>query len=189
MKLERAWSFSLDGHVFYVLSAVRGASLVYDTTTGQWLQWVTGGRAYWNMFSGITWRGRVLAADASSPSIWELDPATTKDEGSLPIERTVTGFQPIRGRESAPQGSLRITAHREGPLDPAGVAITMRFSDDGGATWSQPREVTMLPTDYSKRIEYRSLGRLRAPGRIWEFTDAGGLVSIEGADTDIAGQK
>lgn len=181
--LEQGWAFSFDGHVFYVLNSVLGTSLVHDLTTGQWHGWVTVGETAWNVFRGTTWKGRVLGADAFSRSVWELDPDSALDEGVLPIERVVTAFQPVRGTASIPQGSLRLTARRD---DTAGASIVrMRFSDDGGMTWSQYFEVSMQAGSTQQRIEFRSLGRMRHPGRLWEFSDAGGLVRIDGADTDV----
>lgn len=181
--LEQGWAFVLDGHVFYVLNRVMNRSLVYDLTTGQWHLWVTAGEAAWNVHRGVTWRGRVLGADAFSPLVWEVDPESQLDEGVLPIERVVTGFLPVEGQGSVRQGSLRLTAGYDAAA-PAG-AVRMRFSDDGGQTWSQTYEVPVQ----GERIEFRSLGRMRAPGRIWEFSDEGGLVRIDGVDTDVEGGR
>ncbi len=186
LPVERAWAFTLDGHVFYVLSNVFGRSLVYDLTTGQWHQWFTSGRSFWNMLRGIQWRGLTIAAGIEGGDIWEVDPTSYLDEGVSAIERTVTGFQPVRGGGSIRQGALRLTARREA-LGVGGAVITMRFSDDGGHTWSRYFPVELQPEDVSKRIEFRGLGRMRAPGRIWEFSDTGGLVRIDGIDTDVDG--
>ena len=184
--LEQGWAFSFDGHVFYVLNSVLGSSLVLDLTTGQWHRWQTAGRLFWNMFRGITWRGHVLGADASGPEIWTLDPESALDEGQAPIERVVSAFQPVRGDRALRQGSLRLSARRDAVTADT-AEISMRFSDDGGKTWSRFFSIQLRPEDLSKRIEFRSLGRLRAPGRVWEFYDAGGLVRIDGADSDTEG--
>lgn len=182
--LEKAWAFTLDGHVFYVLNTVEDDTIVCDLTTGQWHHWKTGEHSFWNMFRGVMWKGRILAADVSAGKIWELDPSSSLDEGTTEIERAVTGFQAIRGRNSYRQGSLRLTASVGAPsADPA--TVQMRFSDDGGNTWSGYYTVTLVAGDFDQPIEWRSLGRLRAPGRIWEITDEGGLVNIEGLDSNV----
>jgi hypothetical protein len=182
--LEQGWAFVLDGHVFYVLNRVDDRSLVCDLTTGQWHVWLTAGEAAWNVHRGTTWRGRVLGADAFSPLVWEVDPESPLDGGVLPIERVVTGFLPVQGRGSVRQGSLRVTAGRDDEA-PAGE-IRMRFSDDGGATWSDTYEIP-VGAGAGRRIEFRSLGRMHAPGRLWEFSDDGGLVRIDGVDTELDG--
>jgi hypothetical protein len=185
--LEQGWAFTFDGHVFYVLNSTPGASLVYDITTGQWHGWVTAGEDVWNMHRGLVWKGRVLGADFFAPRIWELDSDASLDEGVLPIERVVSGFQPFRGQASVRQGSLRLTARR-GDVDDA-ATISLRFSDDGGRTWSAYREVTLPSGERRSRVEFRSLGRMRAPGRLWELSDTGSLVRIDGVDTDVDGAE
>lgn len=188
--VEKAWSFVLDGHVFYVLSFTNMPSLVYDVTTGQWGSWFTGAYdpastepgGYWNMYRGIVWKGRVIASDASAAALWELDPSSMLDEGAEDIHRAVTAYQPIRGSASVRQGSLRLTARKEDPN--ASSTVRMRYSDDGGRTWSLWRSVTLEASSVSKRIEWRSLGKLKAPGRMWDIEDVGGLVRIEGSEID-----
>jgi hypothetical protein len=179
---RKAWAFMLDGHVFYVIGSFDDMTLLYDSTTGQWCRWKTGERRFWNMHRGIMWRGRVLAADRELPIIWELDPSTPLDEEVTEISRAVTGFQPVRGDENIRQGSMRMIARQQ-----TGVAVdavlTLRFSDDGGRTWSQPRTLDLA--NATERLEFRSLGRLRKPGRIWEITDTGGLIRIDGAEGNL----
>jgi len=187
MNTQNAWAFVLDGHVFYVLPEVEGKTLVCDLSTGQWHRWFTGAHPYWNAFRGIMWGGRSIAADDAGNVVWEVDPNTMLDEETLQIERTVTGFQPIRGRNSVRQGSLRLTASVGTPTDPD-AKIRMRFSDDEGETWSRYYEVALEEGNFAQRVEYRSLGRLRAPGRIWEISDVGGSVCIEGMDSRLEGQ-
>lgn len=191
--LERAWAFTFDGHIFYVLNFVGEKALIYDITTKQWHRWsgqvalAEGGEPFWNMFRGIVWKGRVIAAGMEDNAVWELDPHSMLDEELTPIARKVTGFQSIRGSASQRQGSLRITARKEDAADPA--TITMRFSDDRGKTWSNPKTVVLASNSYSQRIEFRSLGRMRAPGRVWEISDTGGFVRIDGADADLEGEE
>lgn len=181
----RSWAFVLDGHVFYVLSDVSDRTLVCDLSTGQWHHWYTGAApALWNMVRGTMWRGRAIAADAAGPEIWEVDPLSTLDEGTTPIHRAVTGFLPIRGRGSYRQGALRLAASVGDP-DVDGAELRLRFSDDEGVTWGRTYTVVLQSDAYSQPITFRGLGRMRAPGRIWELTDAGGLVRIDGVDSDM----
>ncbi|MCK9513710.1 MAG: hypothetical protein M0R28_21135 [Pigmentiphaga sp.] len=183
--LEKGWLFTVDGHVFYVLNFVLGRTLIYDFTTQQWHKWYTAGRPFWNVFRGINWNGKVIGADAETAQIWEVDMESELDQEALPITRVVSGFQAVEGLGSVRQGALRITARR-GDLLEGGATVQMRFSDDGGKTWSQLYSFDLQDTNASQRIEWRSLGRLRAPGRIWEIYDSGGLVRIDGADGEIS---
>lgn len=184
--MKNAWAFTLDGHVFYVLSDVGGETLVYDVRTGHWHHWYTGAATLWNMYRGVMWRGEVIAADASLGKIWTVDPYSMLDEEATQIQRVVTGFMPFRGRRSVRQGSLRLTVSLGYPTaDPATVA--MRFSDDEEESWSILHSRILVAEDFDQVLRFRSLGRIRAPGRVWEITDTGGFVRIEGADADVEG--
>jgi len=180
--LEKAWIFTLDGHTFYVLNRVEGKTLVYDMTTGQWQRWFTGYRPFRNMFRGIMWKGRVIAADRLNAKVWELDPYSELDEEITDIQRAVSGFLAIRGKERYRQGSMRVTASVGFP-NLAGSQLQMRFSDDGGNTWVGPFNIEIEDGELNQEIKYRSLGAMRAPGRIWEFYDVGGLLRIDGVDS------
>lgn len=191
--LERAWAFKLDGHTFYVLNFTLEAALIYDLAADQWYRWYgsnalgPGLDPLWNMFRGIVWKGRVLAADMETADIWELDPHSFLDEDIDPIKRIVSAFIPFRGSESRRNGALRIIARKEDVAQPA--TVTMRFSNDGGQTWSTDRVVLLPSNSYSQRLEFRSLGRIRAPGRLIEIEDTGGFVRLEGADADLEGEE
>jgi hypothetical protein len=180
----RAWAFSLDGHVFYVLPDVAGNTYVCDLTTGQWHHWYTGSEpGKWVMERGMAWEGRTLGA-AAGALIFELDPSSMVDPGDEQIRRVVTGFLPLRGRNSVPMGSLRVTA-TVGDPSAEDAEILLRFSDDEGETWSPAYRRVISAGDFAQVLRFRSLGRVRAPGRILEVEDTGGVVTIEGVDSDL----
>lgn len=185
----KAWAFTLDGHIFYVMDDVAGQTLVCDMRTGQWHHWYTGADpALWNMQSGIMWNGVAIAADLTTNKIWEVDPHSMRDEETIEITRVVTAFQAVRGRASARIGSFRLTAS-VGEPSLVGAVVHLRFSDDEGESWSPVYERVLSVGDFSQPLRFRSLGRIRAPGRIWEVSDQGGLLLIEGADADIEGEE
>jgi len=182
--MKKAWAFVLDGHVFYVLNDVDGDTMVCDLRTGQWAHWRTGSAQKWNMFRGLMWRGNAIACDKNSNVLWSVDPESVLDEDAIEIQRVVTGFQPLRGRASVRQGSLRVTAS-VGEPSAVDAEVRMRFSDDEGETWGVQYVRVLQPEEYAQVLRYRSLGRIRAPGRIWEVADEGGLIRIEGVDADV----
>lgn len=180
-----AWAFVLDGHIFYVLTSVDGITLVCDMRTEQWHHWYSGiVPAEWNAYRGTMWKGRVLAADAELGKVWEIDANADMDEGVSQIQRVVTGFQAMRGKASVRLGSFRLTA-TVGEPSMVGAAVELRYSDNEGETWSVTHSRTLGVGDFDQPLRFRSLGRLRAPGRIWEIADRGGVVTIEGADADM----
>lgn len=181
---RKSWAFTLDGHIFYVLGTYEGKTVLCDLATGQWCIWHTAGYDFWNMHRGAMWRGRVLAADDALPVIWELDPEVGTDEGAALIARVVTGFMESRDRNSRRIGAVRLTAS-VGEPDAVDVQVVLRFSDDEGETWSNPKPITLRADAFDQELKFRSLGRLIEPGRLWEISDAGGLVRIDGLDADI----
>ena len=53
----RAWTFTLDGHDFYVLRLGTAETLVYDLHTGEWHVWGSGTARLWRAYSGCNWIG------------------------------------------------------------------------------------------------------------------------------------
>jgi len=180
MSVRQSWAFSLDGHTFYVLGDVEEGTLLFDLSTGQWCIWKVGSYGFFNMRRGTVWRGRVIGAAENSNRLVTLSGQKGYDEGDVgkPIERVATGYQPMRGKDSVRVGALRLTCD----VSEQGT-VTMRFSDDNGATWSTPRQVELKVG--MERVAWRSLGRIRAPGRLVEIADAGGPVRLDGLDADL----
>lgn len=183
--LTRAWGFELDSHSFYVMRLGQQGTFVFDLLTMQWSQWQTQGFEIWNAVHGIPkWDGIIFAGDIEDGKLWKIDPDATLDEDTKPITRTVTGILP--NRERAPQRlmELRVSGSVGAPyLDGAGVSLT--WSDDQGQTYSSPITVNLVDGDNEQVIRFRSLGRFDSPLRIFDITDVGGLVRINGADVEI----
>lgn len=182
---SRAWTFVLDGHTFYVLDLGAEGTFLYDTITGEWCQFQTSGYTGWNFRNGIVWGsdGRIVGGDTLNGLVWELVPDLTTDEGFKQIDHTVTGGIVTRSRAYISCSAVTISGSvgaNDDTLNP--VDFQMRFSDDGGNTWSDYFISTMVPGDYSGEVAWRSLGSFNKPGRVFEFTEAGGMLRIDGAD-------
>jgi hypothetical protein len=178
-----AWSFSLDGHFFYVLTIESQGTFVYDATVQQWYRWWTEGREpYWTGVRGAQWRTFSIGIDWAGDDMWHIDPTAFTDESpAVNISRVVTGFLPLRERKHARNSLVRVYAsvgNHEG-LDPA-PTLVLRFSDDNGKTWSASFEIE-LTADEKQQLDFRSLGKVGFPGRIFEFSDTAGLLRIDGA--------
>lgn len=174
-------------------------TLIYDLTTGQWHQWGTledtgGGvfdNARWNMILGVFWQElkggdgqpiyATVAAGIESNEIFRVDPESEIDNGGTDneqyIRRQVTGGLSIRNRVFPRQFDLRLTASVGDPAV-AGADVNLRFSDDNGNTWVTPLPISLTAGAWSQDLVWRSLGIIRAPLRIFEITDTGGLVRI-----------
>lgn len=184
---SRAWTYTMDGHVFYVLDLGDEGTFAYDATTKEWAQFDTEGFGRWNMVVGTMWGNRVVAGDIIASQVWELVPTAVKDEDWRDIEHVATGAVQTRSRVFHTCDSVRVAASVGQIDDVNGASLTLRFSDDNGKTWSDDYSVDIVEGDYSAEIAFRSLGAFASPGRIFELSDTGGLLRIDGADAYIDG--
>ena len=179
----RGWAFELDGHEFYVLRLGQVGTYIYDRMTQQWSQWLTGSDVNWNAAGGRNWNNYVVAGALEDPYLWSISPEVSVDDGGvndLTVTRTVTGLYSVRGRDRVKCPAVRITASVGAPDIPA-ATIQLRFSDDYGTTFSSPLTINMSATDTYQSLDFRSLGAMRAPGRVFEVTDMGGATRIDDA--------
>ena len=201
----RAWTFSMDGHDFYVVRLGEEATLVYDLTTGQWTKWTTLGRETWRATVGMNWIGmgrktvslqtegsapaesQVVAGDDTFGMLWTLAPtqgydvSPYNDTQQVGFPRVVVGGVPLSMRETKPLGAAYLTASFGTPQI-SGANILLRTSDDFGKTWTSHGTVTVEPGNYSQEFVWRSLGLMKAPGRIFEISDEGATVRIDGLE-------
>lgn len=198
IKRIRAWGFSLDGHDFYVLRLGEDATLVYDLSTDQWSEWKDHNHNYWRAHVGMNWIGmagtthersfgsQIVAGDDTEARMWVLDPDQGFDDepdesDPTPFERIVTGGLPQRMREITPVGGVYLNISTGSPVL-SGADVTLRTSDDGGNTWINHGTISVTIGTWDQEVAWRSLGYIRHPGRIFEFSDNGVAVRISGAD-------
>jgi len=195
----QAWTFSLDGHDFYVLNLADEWTLCLDTATGQWSEWRTAGRTTWRARIGQNWLGighvtadrlygtNVVVGDDTGGTLWVLDPTqgfddgVTVDDDDAPFIRYVTGLIPMRIREAKSCAGVYINLALGAPTV-SGASVQLRTSDDGGNTFYDHGSVVITPADYTQEVAWRGLGLIRAPGRVFELTDSGASVRINSAE-------
>jgi|GEM_PF-6124464 len=194
VSLNRAWTFTLDGHTFYVLDLGAQGTFLYDILTSQWTNFCTGAPAtnggpnvQWNFQNGHMWGVRIVGGDLATSDVWEMTPGAVFDNGATEIGHVSTGGLAARSRVSISCDSFRITASFGLLDDVAGSTFNLRFSDDVEATWSPYFTIALTAGDYDNELAWRSLGSFAAPGRIFEISDSGGLIRIDGADAMLNG--
>jgi hypothetical protein len=128
-------------------------------------------------------QARIVGGDATTGYVWEVDPNATFDEGWRDISHLVTGGLLTRSRVYRPVYSVNLTGSVS-LLDDAVSTVSLRMSDDNGVTWSPYYTITL--TDLStQELAWRSMGSFASPGRVFEVSDVGGLVRIDGLDAAI----
>lgn len=200
----RTWGFSLDGHDFYCLRLGNQETLVFDLTTGENVPWDSFGREVWRAHQGLNWIGigreiyqsgvasNVIAGDDSLGILWVLDPEYGVDDGedfgaaTTAFTRVITTGIPLRERQATTCDSVFVIAANGAPFT-GQESINLRTSDDNGKTWQDQGSVALTAGDFSQEITWRSLGKVTAPGRIFEFTDTGATVRIDSVDVLFRG--
>lgn len=195
----RAWTFTLDGHDFYVLRLGDDTTLVYDVYSEQWMDWDSSGYPFWRPNDGMNWIGGQLFAGAYGSDVvvgddvfgllYFLDPEQPFDQTPLdyaPVqeryfERITMGQVPIRGREVIPCFAAWLTTDMG---DPAylGAGVTLYTSDDGGETFDDHGTVTVTSGEFNPELSWYSLGQIEAPGRLFKIVDDGAIARIDGME-------
>lgn len=195
----RAWTFTLDGHDYYVLRLGDSLTVVYDTYSEQWMDWQDFTHPYWRPSIGTVWNGAaalaaiygssVVAGDDTWGLLWFLNPDQPYDDHpddehpdqQLYFERITMGQVPMRGRENLPCYAAWLTTDMG---DPAydGAGVRLEISDDGGVTFDDmgTQEIT-AGANYPELL-WTSLGQIEAPGRLFKLTDDGAITRIDGLE-------
>jgi hypothetical protein len=168
----KAWSFSLDQHVYYVLTTNLG-TVAYDVTTQKWSQWTSAGQPTWRGAMGYAVDGStVVAGDAYSANLYTLDPLGVTDNGD-PITRVLVGGVPVSGPTERCDNVEVVAALGQTASTSAPATLSLDWSDDQGNTWSAPVALSLhTQGQFAGRAYARMLGRMRSPGRVFRFTTA-----------------
>jgi len=194
----RAWTYTMDGHDFYVLRLGTRETLVYDTQSGQWYTWGTLTSRLWRPFDGINWPGAerwaqtygstVIVGDDGNGSLYFLDPTKYVDDTPLSVEgaedqeqfeRTLTGQVTKRGYDREKCYSVELLGSIGESTNSSLTNVTLYTSDDQGHTYDNQGTVSVDNADYDARIDWRSLGSFPAPGRLFKLVDYGSLARID----------
>lgn len=197
----RAWTFTLDGHDFYVIRLGRDKTLIYDRLSEQWYNWGSGTDDTWRAFNGQNWEGamgslariygsNVLVGDDGNGALYFLNPDQYLDDDALEgsdVPRTflrrITGQVPTRSVDFIDDFGVQLTGSI-GKMDQASLtAVTLYTSDDQGETYDDQGTITIANGAVDERVEWRSLGSYNAPGRLYRVEDVGALQRIDYLET------
>ncbi len=194
----KAWKFKLDSHEFYVLRLGEDKTLVFDMLTRQWSWWGSPERTTWRANIGLNWKApgdaafsygsNVVCGDDTLGLLWILNPEQGYDDfpevGNdtiVPFFRRATAQVISRGRAFIPVYDMYLTATPGQPaFDPA--TVSLKYSDDGGQNFVNAGNVTINPFEFNQEYAWRSLGRIQAPGRLFQIEDDGAFARIDGLD-------
>lgn len=192
-----AWTFTLDGHDFYVL-ALQEETYVYDFYSDAWSCWASGEFRYWLAEIGVDWNAdlggillpiggtgisNVLVGDQLG-GLFFLAPERALDDvtGREPatFQRVLYGQLPSRGRESVPCYGVEVYSSAGFVQGDATVlTVELETSDDQSVTFDSHGTLDAPSGAYDLRLEWLSLGSIVAPGRLFRLTDYGALTRID----------
>jgi len=191
----RAWTFTLDGHDFYVLRLGNTETLVYDLTTEQWFTWGSGDSTLWDAYTGTNWIGgntfsanfgsNVIVGSNANGSLFFLDPDKPNDDPAVegrdlsPFRRRITAQLPVRGYNRVSVYQVEMLGSVSELDTGATDSFELLYSDDRGSNYTSAGSITSIDEDFSIRASWRSLGSFSSPGRIFRVQDTGSLKRID----------
>jgi hypothetical protein len=189
-----AYTYQQEGHTFYVLTfPSASATWVYDAATQAWHEraGLTNGEFTRHRSNcQCNFQGNIVVGDFENGNIYTFDLQTYADNGSAQ--------KWLRSWRALPTGTnnLKRTAHHSLQLDcETGVGLAtgqgsdpqamLRWSDDGGHTWSNEHWSPMGAIGrYGHRVFWRRLGMtLKLRDRVYEVSGTDPVkISIVGAE-------
>jgi hypothetical protein len=172
-----AFTYQQDGHIFYVLTfPSAGTTWCYDAATQLWHEraWRdpnTGQLLRWRPNCHVYANGDHLVGDFENGNVYALDLETFTDDGApiLRLRRTGTS-EALQQRMF--YSVLQIDMETGvGLASGQGAAplLMLRYSNDGGHTWSTERATTLgRAGQYGARAKFNRLGSGR--NRMWEIS-------------------
>jgi hypothetical protein len=185
-----AFSYTQNGHAFYVLKKPDEFTFVYDVATGLWHERESHARPDYRVSTIEEAFNRLLVGDDKTGNVYALDPHFYTENGETFVSRAAAPPLWAEG-ETATANTLIIG------FEP-GVGLTtgqgseptamLRWSDDGGRTWSNEHWRNIGPKGkYKQRAKWDRMGQFRT--RVYEVAisdpvkrviDAIAIADIEG---------
>lgn len=186
-----------EGHSFYVLTFPTGnVTFVFDLASGMWHRRAAFANGNLNRHWGdcfAAFNGRNVIGDYQSGNLYAYDLDTLTDAGTQ--RKWVRTWRALPKPKETPTTfhSLRIDMETGASTVPSGTApkIMLRWSDDGGHTWSDQRTVLAGAIGQTAlRVKFNRMGATRRNSgldRIFEASSTDAFkVSLIGAEMEAS---
>lgn len=159
----RAFTYTQDGHLFYVLNFAEGCK-VYDATTNEWHDRKSYPNDYYVWQFGAEAFGRQYVGDFQSNAVGYFSPMVYDENGEIQVMSWT--YQPIYGENKrAFHHSLEVVLETGVGLSTgqgSDPQMMMGYSDDGGITWVNLPNKDIGPIgQYQNRVRWNALGSAR----------------------------
>lgn len=175
-----SFTYSANGHDFYVLTVPDEKTWVFDMTTGVWHERKTTGLKTWIVSSVANAFNKNIVGDLVTGNLYELDCNYFSDNTAM-IEREMI-FPPVFAEDNRLVMDKMYLDISTAPTEnlTQNPQIMLMWSDNGGNTWSSEHWRSFGMTgNYKTRVIWRALGQCRQ--RIYKIRITDGVkVQISG---------
>lgn len=167
----RSWTYSQEGHKFYVMECDRGTFL-FDQATGAWHRRRSYGSDYWRCNGVVDAYGLQLFTDRNNGNLYTASPDVyTENSETISAEITLPTIENSRDRVTMYAFEVTIESG-QGNAAVTDPQIVLTYSDDGGHTWSNEMwRDAGLQGNYLHRAVWRKLGQFRTRQMRLTMTD------------------
>lgn len=166
--IGEAFSFTDDGHPFYVLTLTKqndpGLTLLLDCATKLWHERSSdaGGSGRWRPNCAAL-SGQVVLGDSASGAVFQIAPASSQEAG-VDVPRIAVSPPISNASRRATMDCLEIVCEL------GGSPLVLDYTDDAGATWRGDRTLNLsgkrartnrLGSFYQRTLRLRTTGRVR----------------------------
>jgi len=157
----RAFTYTEEGHFFYVLTIDGLTTLVYDTKTALWHTRESLGSTWGLRNIAMNLQGVLTGADVSSGNIYTVGLDYHTENGQT-ILRTAETSPFSNGVDYFTLNKFELDMETGKSQPNAEDTITLSFSDDGGVEYKNDHTISLgAQGERKKRIIWRRLGRHR----------------------------
>ena len=192
-----AYTYQQDGHAFYVLTfPSANATWVYDVATQAWHEragWDNGSFTRHRSNCQCNFQGEIVVGDYENGNIYTLDLDTYADNGG--IQKWLRSWRALptdaNNLKRSAQHSLQLDCESGVGLNNgqgSDPQVMLRWSDDGGHTWSNEHWANMGKIgQFFRRVFWRRLGMtLKLRDRVYEVSGTDPVkIAIMGAQLDV----
>jgi hypothetical protein len=170
------FAFNIEGHAFYGINLPSvGETYVYDCQTKEWAQWGTldgdsPDPSVWQAQTVAGQGGALYAGSYNSGEVYEIE-ATSTTDGNLAIPAIFSAqLWAVGGVRRCTTVALQCVRGIGTPAVTPDPIVRMRYSDDGGNSWTVWRQASLGASGQSGYVaRWNQLGLMRSPGRMFEF--------------------
>ena len=154
-----SFTYTDEGHKFYVLTFPAGSTWVYDVANGAWHERKSLGLDRWRANAYTYFNNKHYVGDYATNDVYEMSMDVYTEDGTA-IQRTRATTYVHAESEPVFMDWLQISGAGITTGQGSDPQAMLQYSDDGGYTWSNEKWRSMGKIgQYFKRVRWTQLGR------------------------------